>query len=78
MRNKEKTCQTTLFSRSFIWQGHNDSNAEPMDLESTTLPIELYPYVGTKLLYTLGVEMSIPFLNNNGIKKDGEKIGPSP
>lgn len=28
-----------------LWQGHNDSNAEPTDLESATLPIELYPYV---------------------------------
>lgn len=23
-----------IFSRHFLWQGHNDSNAEPMDLES--------------------------------------------
>ena len=28
-----------------FWQGHKDLNPEPMDLESTTLPIEPYPYI---------------------------------
>ena len=26
------------------WQGQKDLNPQPMDLESTTLPVELYPY----------------------------------
>lgn len=33
-----------------MWQGHNDSNAEPMDLESTTLPIELYPFIEPNII----------------------------
>ena len=32
-----------------------------MDLESTTLPIELYPYVQHLILYTLFTELSIFF-----------------
>ena len=27
-----------------VWQGQKDLNPQPMDLESTTLPFELYPY----------------------------------
>ena len=27
-----------------LWQGQKESNPQPTDLESATLPIELYPY----------------------------------
>jgi hypothetical protein len=33
-----------------VWQGHQDSNPEPMDLESTTLPIEPYPYMTVPII----------------------------
>lgn len=31
-------------NRSFFWQGRQDSNPQPMVLETTTLPLELLPY----------------------------------
>ena len=34
----------TLLSTLFLWQGRQDSNPQPMVLETTTLPIELLPY----------------------------------
>ena len=32
-------------SPSVFWQGQKESNPQPMVLETTTLPVELYPYV---------------------------------
>lgn len=31
------------------WQGHQDSNPGPTDLESVALPTELYPYIVASL-----------------------------
>ena len=37
----------------YEWQGQKDLNPQPMVLETTTLPIELYPYVRQKILYSI-------------------------
>gem|GEM_PF-4916806 len=33
-----------LAGLDFLWQGRQDSNLQPTDLESATLPIELLPF----------------------------------
>ena len=33
----------------FFWQGQKESNPQPMVLETTTLPVELYPYKNQRL-----------------------------
>lgn len=33
----------------FWWQGQKESNPQPMVLETTTLPVELYPYKNQRL-----------------------------
>ena len=32
-----------------MWQGQKESNPQPMVLETTTLPVELYPYENQRL-----------------------------
>ena len=43
------------------WQGHQDSNPGPTDLESVALPTELYPYKPAKshaYFYLLLIKMA--------------------
>ena len=62
--NKPKTRENNF--TGFIWQGHQDSNPEPMVLETTTLPIEPYPYINVFSFKMAGVVGLEPTTNGFG------------
>lgn len=59
-RDAKKNVPQILRDLVFIWQGWQDLNPQPTDLESATLPIELHPCFVTRLiLYDIILLLSI-------------------